>query len=124
MMSDLSSEQSANKEAKKRQLSLAERGLTEIDLTHAAKIPASGCPRRYCWWWISALFEWNLSPNEGCTLLQAKKPPGYKYGDVPCCRSEPSSSFDHFEPREPFIEADGIDASRWLQYRAEKDAGA
>lgn len=98
--------------------------LTQADLVRASEIPAQGCPRRYCWWWISALFEWQLLPSEGCTFLKGKKPQGYKYPNTQCCRSVPSSDFDQFEPREPFIEADKIDPSRWLRYRDEKNAGA
>src|SRR5262245_24412266 len=103
MMNNSNLDQGGENQSNRNHLSLDERGVTETDLALAAQIPASGCPRRYCWWWVSALFEWNLSPSEGCTLLQAKKPPRFKYGNIPCCRSELSSPIDHFEPREPFI---------------------
>jgi hypothetical protein len=91
--------------------------LPATDLERVAQIPAGGCPRRYCWWWCSSLFRWELAVGEGCTFLGSKKPKGYKYSNEPCCRSDPSSFFDQFEPREPFIEADQIDASKWLVFR-------
>src|SRR5262249_20861180 len=94
---------------------------TESDIRKANVIPAGGCPRRYCWWWTSLSFEWNLTPQEGCTFLECPKPPGFRFSDIPCCRSEPSSRIDHFEPREPHIRRDGIDPSRWLQTREEKN---
>jgi hypothetical protein len=91
------------------------------DLERAAAIPPHGCPRRYCWWWTNLSFEWELTPAEGCTLLKSEKRPSWKYSDMPCCRSDPASHVDHFEPREPHIEADGIDPSGWLSYRSEKN---
>lgn len=93
------------------------------DLERAAALSPGDCPRRYCWWWISLAFEWHLPPAEGCTFLKAKKHPDWKYADIPCCRSDPSSPLDHFEPREPQIEADNMDASGWLSYRDEKNQG-
>lgn len=95
--------------------------VTESDLEKARGIPANGCPRRYCWWWISLSFEWDLTASEGCTLLKSPKPASFRYGDIPCCRSDSSSSVDHFEAREPHLEKDGIDPSRWIAFRAEKN---
>lgn len=97
--------------------------ITEEDLEKAARIPPGDCPRRYCWWWMSLSFEWNLTPREGCTFLKAKHPPRAKYTDTPCCRADSSSAIDHFECREPQIEADGVDPTGWLSYRAEKNKG-
>jgi hypothetical protein len=94
---------------------------TENDLRLAAEIPADACPRRYCWWWTSLGFEWELAPIEGCTFLKTRRPSHWKFANVPCCRSDPSSHVDHFEPRGPHIEEDRIDASRWLKYRFEND---
>lgn len=93
------------------------------DLERGAAIPPCECPRRYCWWWISLSFEWHLTSTEGCTFLKAKKHPDWRYADIPCCRSASSSFLDHFEPREPQIEADGIDGSGWLKCRDEKNEG-
>src|SRR5262249_17757117 len=107
---------------KRLSLSLAERGLTDADLAQAAKMSSDCCPRRYCWWWGSALFEWDRSPSDMCTFLHSPKPTGYQPSDVPCCRSDATSLFDHFEPREPFLEADEIDGSKWLMYRYEKNS--
>jgi hypothetical protein len=91
--------------------------ISEEDLTRAQLIPDNGCPRRYCWWWQSLEFDWDLTPNEGCTWLQTEKPQHWHFRDTPCSRAEPSSPIDHFEPREPHIAADNIDASRWMEAR-------
>jgi hypothetical protein len=96
---------------------------TEEDLVRASAIPADGCPRRYCWWWISLGFEWNLTPSEGCTFLKTKFPSCVRFTDVPCCRSDPSSPIDHFETREPHLDRDEVDPSRWLEFREKKNAG-
>src|SRR3954451_12318573 len=76
---------------------------TKEDLARTAALPPSECPRRYCWWWASLAFEWELTPKEGCTFLTARKHPDWKYTDIPCCRSDPSSPLDHFEPRGIYI---------------------
>jgi hypothetical protein len=95
--------------------------ISKGDIELAMRLPDDACPRRYCWWWTSLSFEWHLTPTEGCTFLTSKqRPPRIKYSDVPCCRCDPGSSVDHFEPREPDLEEDGIDPARWLEYRAEK----
>jgi len=91
--------------------------ISEDDLNRASLIPPDGCPRRYCWWWRSLSFEWDLPPIEGCTWLQCDKPEHWHFTDVPCSRADPSSNIDHFEPREPHIERDNIDASRWMEAR-------
>jgi hypothetical protein len=65
---------------------------TQEDLKRVSELPRDQCPRRYCWWWRSLAFEWDLSPEEGCTFLKSKKPPGYKHPDVPCKRAVLSSA--------------------------------
>jgi len=37
-----------------------------------------------------------------------------QHGDVPCHRCVPSSTIDHYEPREPHLLEDGFAVSRWL----------
>src|SRR5437868_653546 len=76
---------------------------TPGDLERVAALSRGDCPRRYCWWWISLGFEWQLSAAEGCTFLTARKHPDWRYADIPCCRSDPSAPIDHFEPRGPQI---------------------
>lgn len=83
-------------------------------------MPDDACPRRYCWWWVSLGFEWAIAPHQGCTFLNAAKPPEFRFSDIPCCRSEPSFRIDHFEPREPHLQNDGVDPSRWLRVRDAK----
>jgi hypothetical protein len=91
--------------------------VTNEDMARALMIPSEGCPRRYCWWWRSLSFEWEITPSEGCTWLHAEKPAHWRFTDTPCCRADPSSLIDHFEPRGPHIESDGIDASAWMSAR-------
>jgi hypothetical protein len=86
---------------------------TAADIERAKSLPADACPRRYCFWWGPMLFEWDLSPQDGCTFLHRGKPPGWLLPNTPCCRSDSSSPIDHYEINDPAIESDGIDASRW-----------
>lgn len=91
--------------------------VTSEDLARASVIPLGECPRRYCWWWASLSFDWDVLPSVGCIFLNAKKHPDWKYADIPCCRSDPTSPLDHFEPRGLYIAQDGIDPSGWLAYQ-------
>ncbi|MEO0631648.1 MAG: hypothetical protein AAFY46_13125, partial [Planctomycetota bacterium] len=38
------------------------------DKERAANLPLDACPRRYCWWWQSLGFDWDMPPREGCTF--------------------------------------------------------
>jgi hypothetical protein len=122
-MSNSTFEEGQNNESTSGGRFLVEVVSTEPDIEKAKTIPPGGCPRRYCWWWVSLSFEWQLTPPEGCTLLSAKKPANFRYADVACCRSDPSSPIDHFEPREPHLERDNMDPALWLRFREEKNAG-
>jgi hypothetical protein len=53
-------------------------------------------------------------------FLKVKKHPVWKNAGIPCCRSDPASTVDHFEPRMPEVNEDGTDVTRWL-YKQEKD---
>jgi hypothetical protein len=83
------------------------------NLVRAASIPSDQCPRRYCWWWRSLSFDWDLTPLEGCTFLASPKPRGTTNADVPCRRCDSSSALDQYEPREPHILDDGFAVPRW-----------
>jgi hypothetical protein len=83
------------------------------DLVVAQQLSADACPRRYCWWWKSLSFEWDVSVPIGCTFLQAEKPKAWKNCDVPCFRSGAESDVDHFEPRDAQLIEDHIDGSKW-----------
>lgn len=83
------------------------------ELAQARNLPPDCCPRRYCWWWRSLLFEWDTSVADGCRFLSVSKPDGWKNTDIPCCRSDSSSSIDHYEPREPHLIDDGFDPEHW-----------
>ena len=83
-------------------------GPTDKDIALARALPEGACPRRYCWWWRSLSFEWTISPRVGCTFLGADKGVDWPNGGVPCRRAYPTSSLDHFEPREPHLIEDGV----------------
>jgi hypothetical protein len=84
------------------------------DLTRARELPLlTACPRRYCWWWQSLAFDWDTTVAEGCRFLSTPKLVGWQWADVPCLRSVPGSEIDHYEPREPHLEADGFDRYRF-----------
>ena len=121
-MNDSKAEKFSDSVADRKLAYFLQNRISDMDLPRAAELPPDACPRRYCWWWRSSMFEWNLTVSEGCTFLKSEKPPGTTYGNVPCCRSDPSSNIDHFEPNEPYFESDQMDASRWLQFRTEKNA--
>src|SRR5262245_40923870 len=87
---------------------------TDEEIAEAKSLPSCACPRRYCLWWISTRFEWQLTPAEGCVFLRVRKHPDWKHADTPCCRSHPSSKVDHFEPRMPEVDQDGVDIAHWL----------
>ena len=78
------------------------------DIARARSLPDGACPRRYCWWWHTLSFDWEIPVAEGCTFLTSEKPPGWPNASAPCKRSEPDSSADHFEPREPHLIEDGV----------------
>jgi hypothetical protein len=84
------------------------------DVARAAELPVlTACPRRYCWWWQSLGFDWDTPVATGCRLSESPKPPGFRFAEVPCCRLDPASGVDHYEPREPHLEADGFDRHRF-----------
>jgi hypothetical protein len=85
---------------------------TQEDLERARLIPLTACPRRYCWWWRTASFDWHLSPAEGCEFLERVESDYWKNADKPCCRADPQSTPDHFEPR-PYLREDGFDEWRF-----------
>ena len=84
------------------------------DIERAKGIGHTECPRRYCWWWRSLSFEWNLPVKNGCTFLEVRKPPDWPNGDLPCRRCNSSSVADHYEPREPHLMEDGFEETDWL----------
>ena len=83
------------------------------DITRANELPLTACPRRYCWWWQSLSFDWEIPANEGCTYLNVPKPSHWLDTDKPCCRCDTSSQVDHYEPREPHLEHDGFHRHRY-----------
>jgi hypothetical protein len=90
---------------------------TPEDVARASNLRPDECPRRYCWWWRSLSFEWDISLSEGCVYDARKHPrfldPSWTDRDAPCCRRDPTSSVDRFESRDPHLEEDGFNAKRW-----------
>jgi hypothetical protein len=93
------------------------------DLRRADTIPATACPRRYCWWWRSLAFDWELTPRAGCTFFASPKPPGLPQQEVPCRRCDATARVDHYEPREPHLLKDGFAVSRWLSEEHHRPTG-
>ena len=85
---------------------------TGDDLRRANELAAEDCPRRYCWWWQTLSFDWDVPVAQGCTFLKAIKPAGWRNIDVPCIRAQ-SSECDHYEPREPHLIEDGFETDRF-----------
>jgi len=87
---------------------------TTEDLSEARKLTSKDCPRRYCWWWHSLSFDWEMSIDEGCKFLVSKKHIDWNHADTPCCRCDPNSNIDHFEPRDPQIIQDEISVDKLI----------
>ena len=73
--------------------------LTE-DIARAATIPLNSCPRKYCWWWKSLKFEWDISLAQGCECQFL-------------CGRKDLGALDQYEPREPHLEEDGFHRYRF-----------
>jgi hypothetical protein len=86
---------------------------TEEDLKWAAAIPRDQCPRRYCWYWHSLRFDWQVSITDGCQWLTAS-PPNSIGRECACVRADPESILDHYESREPHLKEDGFGQTRWF----------
>src|SRR5439155_3963389 len=80
------------------------------------RMSRESCPRRYCWYWHTLAFDWDLSPAEGCEVAErhiTRLLLGRAQGEpVPawqvCCRASGNPQHaDYYEPREPHLEADG-----------------
>jgi len=82
--------------------------ISASDIERARALPKNSCPRRYCWWWHTLAFDWEVAPQDGCTFLNSEKPPGWPNETSPCKRCDASSQADHFEPREPHLIEDGM----------------
>jgi hypothetical protein len=87
---------------------------TADDLARAQALLTTACPRRYCWWWQSLAFDWGNPVAVGCRLRESTKPPGYRFPGIPCCRLDPTSGVDQYEPREPHLEEDGFHRDHFL----------
>jgi hypothetical protein len=73
------------------------------------------CPRRYCWYWHSLSFDWEMKPEDGCGVANEfignamLKRQGADVGPWrQCCRATGNpQQADYYEPREPHLKADG-----------------
>lgn len=89
------------------------------DRVRVDSLGRADCPRRYCWWWHSLTFDWDVPVSEGCTFLAAKKHPDWRNAHTPCCRADEESRVDHFEPRDSTLAEDAVSANRFLPRDAE-----
>jgi hypothetical protein len=80
------------------------------------QLTRSSCPRRYCWYWHTLAFDWDLSPEQGCEVaerhihrLLLERAQGRPIAAwQQCCRATGNLQHrDYYEPREPHLKADG-----------------
>jgi hypothetical protein len=88
---------------------------TELKLARE-RLTRESCPRRYCWYWHTLAFNWEINPDQGCEvaerhihrlILEQKEgkslPPWQQ-----CCRATGNPRHaDYYEPREPYLKSDG-----------------
>jgi hypothetical protein len=80
------------------------------------RLTRESCPRRYCWYWHTLAFDWELTPEQGCEVAarhihrlllerqSGKQVPAWQQ----CCRASGNAQNpDYYEPREPHLERDG-----------------
>jgi hypothetical protein len=88
------------------------------DIARALAISLNQCPRRYCWWWRSLAFKWDIDVYQGCTFVsdrdRGKVDPKWPMQAWPCRRADPASPADHYEPRDSALIEDGIETQRWV----------
>ena len=73
------------------------------------------CPRRYCWYWQSLRYDWEIKPSDGCTVatrhinqLQHDDPQGIAPWRE-CRRASGNSQHaDFYESRDPHLMEDGF----------------
>lgn len=60
------------------------------------------CPRRYCWWWNSSNFNWDVDVKDGCEVtFESREMTG-------CSRADPTRNTDLYASHEPNLEEDGL----------------
>lgn len=75
---------------------------SEDDIKRARKLQRCECPRRYCWWWSTATFDWDVATKDGCDIT-------FDHPDLTkCSRAVPEATTDLFEAMEENLEADGM----------------
>lgn len=81
----------------------------EQDLERARRtLKPTDCPRRYCWYWRTLSFEFDIPIIVGCELKD--KYPWAAHPDSPleCSRVDGRRELpDYYEPREPHLREDG-----------------
>jgi hypothetical protein len=90
---------------------------SEPELEHAReRLTPESCPRRYCWYWQSLRFDWELEPGQGCEVAErhitklilerSQRHPLPQWQE--CCRASDNPLHpDFYEPREPHLKDDG-----------------
>lgn len=79
------------------------------------RLTRDSCPRRYCLYWDTVGFNWELSAEQGCRVAE-EHPSDVRLARAGstvrpwrlCCRATGNPQHqDFYEPREPHLEADG-----------------
>ena len=80
------------------------------------RLTRESCPRRYCWYWHSLGFDWELYSEQGCQVAERhihrvllERKTGKTIAPwQQCCRATGNSQQpDYYDPREPHLAADG-----------------
>jgi hypothetical protein len=80
------------------------------------RLTRESCPRRYCWYWHTLTFDWDITPEQGCEVaerhghrLRLERETGQPLAPYQqCCRASGNPQHpDYYEPREPHLQADG-----------------
>ena len=82
------------------------------------KLTRECCPRRYCWYWHSLGFDWDMSTEQGCEVEEQTRAISAEQSIPPwrfCCRATGNPQHpDSYEPREPHLLADGWTEDHFL----------
>ena len=87
---------------------------TENELKKAKKFKKTDCPRRYCWFWHSLRFDFELPIDKGCNLAN-EFPFNVLCKEPIFCRRRTGniSDKDLYERREPYLMKDGFEINRF-----------
>lgn len=82
-----------------------------------SKLRRSDCPRRYCWYWHSSSYDFDMDIYDGCEVSErfGSDYPNKRDLDLDppktreCCRASGNNQHpDYYDPREPHLMEDGF----------------